>query len=477
MKAKAADIRAMADQAVEAPLYPDHREVESRLLATLATVINSDQADLKYDLLALDVADFHFRDHRAIFTAMKELDAAGDHVDEVTVRARIGNAWPETLKAVFDGSRADIKAAGTYKAKVIFWSNIAEARRVGSAFQAAVEDAAKADRADLAGLVADLQKTVFDIARTDRIAPPLKSEADLTDDFIAYLKHPTRGYKTGFDRMDKIIRGLTPGLFVIAAPPSAGKTTFCKQLADQVAEENKVPVLFFSYEQSADELRVKSLARLAKDAGSPVTNERIKEGLDAADVAQAAAKYKVFGKWIRVIEGGRDHTVGRIRLLAQRERMKTEKKPVIIIDYLQQLPADDPSLRDKRGEVDFTVSELRRIARDIDAPIIAISAMSRVEYRRARMSGFKESGGIEYGADIAAIMTVEDEDKEGSERTVALNIIKNRNGRRGRVGMKYDMAHDHFEETDSGYLSYLETLGKDDDENEDGGYRTRRGKR
>ena len=50
MKAGAADIRDMADQAVEAPLYPDHREVELRLLATLATVINSDQADLKYDL-------------------------------------------------------------------------------------------------------------------------------------------------------------------------------------------------------------------------------------------------------------------------------------------------------------------------------------------------------------------------------------------------------------------------------------------
>lgn len=464
MKARAADIRAMADQAVEAPLYPDHREVELKLLATLATVINSDQADLKYDLLGLDVADLHFRDHRAILAAMKELDVAGDHVDEVTVRAKIGDAWPDTLKAVFDGSRADAGAAGTYKAKVIFWSNIAEARRIGSAFQAAVDDAAKADKADLAELVADLQKTVFDIARTDRIAPPLKSEADLTDDFLADLKTPSRGYRTGFKKLEKVIRGLTPGLFVIAAPPSAGKTTFAKQLADQVAEESEVPVLFFSYEQSADELRVKSLARLTKVAGSPVTNENIKEGKDADTVKEAAAKYKGFGKWIKVIEGSRKHTVGRILLEAQRERMKTGKAPVIIIDYLQVLPVADPSLRDKRVEVDFLVSELRRIARDIDAPVIAISAMSRAEYKNARMTGFKESGGIEYGADIAAIMTVEDEDEEGAERTVALNIIKNRNGRRGRVGMKYDMTHDHFEETDAGYLSYLETLGKDDED-------------
>ena len=48
---------------------------------------------------------------------MKELHAAGDHVDEVTVRAKIGAAWPDTLKAVFDGSKADIKAAGDDIAK------------------------------------------------------------------------------------------------------------------------------------------------------------------------------------------------------------------------------------------------------------------------------------------------------------------------------------------------------------------------
>jgi replicative DNA helicase len=87
--------------------------------------------------------------------------------------------------------------------------------------------------------------------------------------------------------------------------------------------------------------------------------------------------------------------------------------------------------------------------------------MSRAEYDKVKMSGFKESGGIEYGADIASILSVEGEDNEGAVRTVALNIIKNRNGRRGKVGMTYDMTHDYFEETDSNNLSYMETLGKE----------------
>ena len=60
-----ATLKDKAAAAVEAAIYPDQREVEGTLLATLATVINSDVADLRYSLLELTAADFHFRDHHA----------------------------------------------------------------------------------------------------------------------------------------------------------------------------------------------------------------------------------------------------------------------------------------------------------------------------------------------------------------------------------------------------------------------------
>jgi replicative DNA helicase len=159
------------------------------------------------------------------------------------------------------------------------------------------------------------------------------------------------------------------------------------------------------------------------------------------------------------VEGTQD-TVKRIRLLAQREKVKTGKAPLLVIDYVQILPVEETA-QGKRAAVDFLVSDLRRIARDIGSPVIAISAMSRAEYTNVKMSGFKESGGIEYGTDIAAILTVEDEDKSGAERTVALNIIKNRDGRRAKIGMKYEMTLDSFRETDQGFTSYMEAIGKE----------------
>lgn len=455
---KAADaIRAKIAASVEVPVHPDQKDVELKCLATLAVVINGDQAELKYSLLELSPDHFHFRDHRAVFAAMKKLSDVGDHVDKRTVRAEIGDAWADTMTAIFDKTSAGLEAE-TYKRRILFWANQAQARSLGQDYLAAVE---KAEDGDLPGLVADLQKTVFDIAKTDQLSPPAKSEAELVDGFILGLDNPTPGYMTGFKHLQGIIRGLTPGLFVLAAPPSAGKTTFVKQLADQVAELNEAPVLFFSYEQSAAELRIKSLARLSKVRRKPISNEDIKEGkADEAKLKDAVQVYRNIGKWIKIIEGDRQHTVGRIRLMAQREKKISGKSPVIVIDYLQILPISDQGLRDKRAEVDFLVSDLRRVARELEAPVIVISSMSRAEYSAAKMSGFKESGGIEYGADIAAIMTVEDE-QEGKTRTVALNIIKNRNGRRGKIGLAYDMEHDHFEEEDFSHLSYLDILGKE----------------
>ncbi len=441
------------DAAVQAPVQDDPRDIEAAVLATLAGVINSDLSDLKYDLLEMTAADFFFQEHRDSFAVMKALDAVGDHVDQLTVQDK-GASWPDMTKAT------SAEAAATYKRRIIARANVRQAEQIGAEFMDAV---AGADPDDLPGLVAGLQKAVFDIDKTKRFAPPDRPEADLIDGFIDDLANPSPGYDTGFPELDKLTGGLKPGVFIIAAPPSAGKTTFIKQMADQVAERNAgVPILFFSYEQSAAELRVKTLARLSKKENQLIRAGQIK----AAVLADAVDQYRVFGRRLKIIEADFHHNVGMIRLLAQRDQRQAGKGPVIFIDYLQVIPVAEQDLKDKRTEIDFLVSELRRLARDTGASIIAISSMARSEYKAARISSFKESGGIEYGADIAAIMDVKEEISDAltgqARRTIDLAVVKNRNGRRKKIHFRYEMKFDAFNEEGADDLNYIEALGKDE---------------
>ena len=291
----------------------------------------------------------------------------------------------------------------------------------------------------------------------------IKTEAEMIEQHFRDRRERKRGYfiardKKGFPRLDKLLNGLNPGVFVIAAPPSAGKTTFIKQMADHVAEFNEdVPVLFFSYEQSGQELRDKSMARMSRQ-----DNQLIREGKENKDKYSAAViEYQKIGKNMKIIESDYSHDIKVIRYAAEWEMNRTRKAPVIFIDYLQCVPVHDQGFKDKRHDVDFLMSELRRMARDIGTPIIAISSMPRSAYEEVTMGGFKESGGIEYGTDVAAIMSVKKEEEAGDKRRIDLVILKHRGGRRWKIPYQYEMPFDSFKEIDEGEsVNYLDALRK-----------------
>ena len=78
-------------------------------------------------------------------------------------------------------------------------------------------------------------------------------------DYERFMQSKDR--KTGFSNLDEQIGNLYPGLYVLGAISSLGKTTFACQLADQLSHQGE-HVLYFSLEQSKYELVAKGLARL-----------------------------------------------------------------------------------------------------------------------------------------------------------------------------------------------------------------------
>lgn len=212
--------------------------------------------------------------------------------------------------------------------------------------------------------------------------------------------------KTGFKCLDEKAGGLYSGLYVVAAISSLGKTTFCHQIADQLAEQGE-DVLFFSLEQSRLELITKSFARTTArlDITNAVTSLQIRRGgltssqYKTLEIAVETYK-KQIGDRLSVIEGNFDSNITFISDYIRRYIRKTNTRPIVFVDYLQILQPPQ-SAQGIRESIDTTVTELKRLSREYNITIFVISSVNRSNYLTPiDFESLKESGGIEYTADV-----------------------------------------------------------------------------
>jgi len=264
---------------------------------------------------------------------------------------------------------------------------------------------------------------------------------------------------TGFSLLDKCLGdGLYPGLCMIGAVPSLGKTTFALQIADNAALSG-TDVLIFSLEMSRFELISKSISRhtamyLTENGGYAANAKSTREvsngkywryftDKDKELVEAAIRNYEKYADNVFVKEGVGDLSVIDIRKTVEEHIAATGKTPLVIVDYLQILaPHPDYVRSAERVIADKTTTELKRISRDFNTPVVVISSFNRQNYnQQVNFASFKESGGLEYGADILIGLQFDGvgndkysdtEAKSGKEYHIELVILKNRNGRTGR---------------------------------------------
>jgi len=314
-------------------------------------------------------------------------------------------------------------------------------------------------------------------AETTGIIRPYAVEAIAAEGFLDALDarradgRDFLGLDCGFRHLNHVLNGLPDGVIILAGAPSCGKTTLAKQIADTVAEVEKVPVLFYSFEQSAEELRIKSLARLAS-----VDSRRIWKGragdTEWKKVEAAAGEYlQGTGPYLTIIEAGRKDTVEAIRAAAlMTQRKAGGKRVLLVLDYLQIIPAGKEAPDAIREKIDANLSELRRLSRDMKSPVLVISSENREAYKGNNpptLAALKESGGIEYSADAVVCLW---RDKGESERLtkefdrltvrVEAHVLKNRNGELARVKMDFTPAWALFMEGDKERLDYTAALGE-----------------
>lgn len=219
---------------------------------------------------------------------------------------------------------------------------------------------------------------------------------------------------TGFKQFDEITGGIMPGLYIIGAAPSMGKTTFCLQLADQIAANGR-KVIYFTLEQTRRELIVKSLNRFTNK--SKTRDDIIK---DPDTRKEAVQKYFEFvGDNIQIVDGTQARKYNHIEAIINNN---LEFNPVIIIDYLQIIQ-NGKSKGNLKLDLDEITSNLEALAKNHNLTIILISSINRSNYNLpANFAAYKETGGIEFSADVSIVLQLDMFNGDYNEKDQAANI-------------------------------------------------------
>lgn len=404
---------------------------------------------------------FYPEKHRLIYGALQQLTDAGQPCDIITAGdalqrsgdlERVGGM--AYLSELLDACPAT-STAGHYAQAV---AEAARLRALRSALASVLDNVTGGDQsAD--ELTRQAEGLLYKLSDGSAGEDQQRSAAEYLPAFLDEIsKANTPAKSTGFPRLDYLLDGgLYEGLYILGAISSLGKTTFALQLADQLAQRGH-DVLFFSLEMSRAELIAKSISRqtfliagedqsqYAKTARGIMAAEKQKYYTDKEQrlIKQAIGKYREYAGRLYILESAGAFGVEHIRQAVQRHVITTGRRPVVFVDYLQILAPADPRSSDKQN-TDKAVLELKRISREHKTPVFAISSFNRDSYKksssnrgRVSMADFKESGAIEYSADVLLGLEFasaggegynEEPEKQKARREVTLRILKNRNGR------------------------------------------------
>lgn len=293
----------------------------------------------------------------------------------------------------------------------------------------------------------------------------------------------TPALSTGFKNLDSVLDGgLYEGLYIIGAISSLGKTTLALQIIDQLAQQGQ-DCLVFSLEMARSELIAKSISRLTYLAADHKADAKTTRGITAgarwknyndtekALINKAMQQYKDYAQHIYIHEGVGDIGIQQVADTVKQHIAITGNKPVVLIDYLQILAPYDMRASDKQN-TDKATLELKRLSRDCKIPVIGISSFNRDNYTApVNNASFKESGAIEYSADVLIglqyagmdyqegetdnarqkrirelIKGMEDKARTGEAQKLQAKVLKNRNGSKGQAEFSFYAMFNCFKE-------------------------------
>jgi replicative DNA helicase len=259
------------------------------------------------------------------------------------------------------------------------------------------------------------------------------------------------GVLTGFADLDKMLGGLhSSDLVILAARPSMGKSALAENIARNVTKAGQVTG-FYSLEMSRADLGARTMAG---EAGVPAdwlrraaeTFNLHVDKLNAVNSRHAALPFYI----------DEESALSVATMHSRARRLKRQHGlELIITDYLQLATASRPEGRVQQNralEVGEISGGLKRIAKDLEIPVLALSQLNRRtedrgKDKRPQLSDLRESGAIEQDADVVLLLFREEyyhpenEDVQGKAEVI---VAKNRHGPTGTVNLYFDSRTTQF---------------------------------
>ena len=253
------------------------------------------------------------------------------------------------------------------------------------------------------------------------------------------------GVPCGFYDLDAMTQGFQRSDLIIAAGrPSMGKTSFVLNMARNIAALQKLPVAIYSLEMSKLQLVYRLLSSEVEMESSRLRTGRIAQN----EWEKLGHAISMLSQMPIFIDDTPNISVTEMR--SKCRRLQAEQGGalgLILIDYLQLMEGGSDN---RVQELSKITRSLKGLARELNAPIIALSQLSRgVESRtnkRPMMSDLRESGSIEQDADLIMMLYREEYyEPDTPDRGIAEVIVtKHRNGPTGTVKLLFEPQFTRF---------------------------------
>ena len=427
---------------------PQNIEAEQAVLGSIFL-----DADVLIEAMEyVEPKDFYRRSHQLIFQTMMTLSDRNEAIDVVTIKDRLEQ---ENLLEDVGGLSylSDLALAVPTAANVIYYAKIVEQKSLlRNLIQTATEIVTKGfeQGEDVESILDDAERSILEVSE---ISDVLNTTIANIDQLYQNDEEIT-GLPTGYQALDKMTAGLqAEELIILAARPAVGKTAFALNIAQNVGTKTDKAVAIFSLEMGAESLVNRMLcAEGSIEASHLRTGQLSEEEWQNLIIAMGSlSRANIY------IDDTPGIKITEIRAKCRKLAQEKGNLGLILIDYLQLI--EGTGKENRQQEVSDISRQLKKLAKELKVPVIALSQLSRgVEQRQDKrpvLSDIRESGSIEQDADIVAFLYRDDyydrgEGEDGDheppevDNVVEVIIEKNRSGARGTVELLFIKEYNKF---------------------------------